>query len=218
MKGTGSVPFILPFAKGEINILNNAITNYLFSLSQGEKGYYFGRSYYQIIISAKGRKGISITINSTPTTLLPDILGYKFPMQIRIYSRSLKESFFFYLQHFYPLLLSLSRLCVQDKVYGFDFSSGPRLFPLVGNLLRKEYQKLKEFARGLWKFKNGVCSNSVKIPKADSQKIQNMTRFLSNATKSGFAAHHLGFQDLYSINFWFKIHFHGFQDIISDGF
>ena len=154
MKGTGSVPFILPFAKGEINILNNAITNYLFALSQGEKGYYFGRSYYQIIISAKGRKGISITINSTPTTLLPDILGYKFPMQIRIYSRSLKESFFFYyLQHFYPLLLSLSRLCVQDKVYGFDFSSGPRLFPLVGNLLRKEYQKLKEFARGL-------CGNS----------------------------------------------------------
>ena len=31
--------------------------------------------------------------------------------------------------------------------------------------------------------KNGVCSNSAKIPKA--QKIQNMTRFLSNATKSG---------------------------------
>ena len=62
----------------------------MFSISQGEKGYYFPRSYYQIIISAKGRKGISITINSTPTTLLPDILGYKFPMQIRIHSRSLK--------------------------------------------------------------------------------------------------------------------------------
>ena len=55
-----------------------------------------------------------------------------------------------------------------------------------------EYQNLlKEFARSLlWKFKKRVCSDSVKIPKADSQKIQNMTRFLSNATKSGFAGHH----------------------------
>ena len=35
-----------------------------------------------------------------------------------------------------------------------------------------------------------VCSD-VKILKADSQKIQNMTRFLSNATKSGLAVHHL---------------------------
>ena len=37
----------------------------------------------------------------------------------------------------------------------------------------------------------------MKIPKADSQKIQNMTRFLSNATKSGFAAHHLFVENIF---------------------
>ena len=148
MKGTGSVPFILPFAKGEINILNNAITNYLFALSQGEKGYYFGRSYYQIIISAKGRKGISITINSTPTTLLPDILGYKFPMQIRIYSRSLKESFFFYLQHFYPLLLSL---CSGQGLW-FWFLFWPSLVP---SCWKSSEERISEAER--------ICSRSVEI-------------------------------------------------------
>ena len=40
----------------------------------------------------------------------------------------------------------------------------------------------------------------MKIPKADSQKIQNMTRFLSNATKSGFAAHHLLVFEIYFLS------------------
>ena len=55
-----------------------------------------------------------------------------------------------------------------------------------------------------------ICS-SVKIQKAslpkrpdvkipDSQKIQNMTRFLSNATKSGFAAHHLLVFEIYFLS------------------
>ena len=39
----------------------------------------------------------------------------------------------------------------------------------------------------------------MKIPKADSQKIQNMTRFLSNATKSGLAVHHLFVENTFSI-------------------
>ena len=57
----------------------------------------------QIIISAKGRKGISITINFTPNYIALGILGYKFPMQIRIF-KDFKGAFF--IQHLSGLALS----------------------------------------------------------------------------------------------------------------